>query len=313
MATVIETKELWRGVGGRYGGPTEMNYVRRFRLTTDERTTDPDDILESGALPPLDSDSKCGRRVVGYNWDISHEAPLVWFVEVEYSDRPRDLRKVNYNPDPRLRPLVVEIAPTERQKAIERTPNGDWITNSAGDPFERGVVIDDARLVFRCKKNISPIWGADGTQQLIDEAKSMGNNNCVNSDRISFSPDTSLYGEFVFNEKQVLYKFRGLSEVREEACVQYQEWTYELHVATTNDGVFWERDLLDIGYNEKRLRVGKQRIVLSDGRHPTVPQLLDGDGHWLGPEATRQQAKSIPYDVYKAVPFGTGWLPGVTD
>lgn len=225
------------------------------------------------AVSPTDTDS--GARVVDIDPRPLDDGGYNWEVDVTYSSKFDDSAALN-------NPLS---APAEFSGSFARYSapfvkdiiSGFAVRNSAGEPFNPPVEVDDSRPVFTIKRN----EGGYNLQRAIDYQDS------VNSDVfLGIGAGLVKISNISFNRK-----FHN--------ALEYYEITYEFECRREG----WYVDILDIGLNEY-IPPATTLTPIYDTNG--VPQLLNGQGRRLTPGLA---PVFLSYSAYKRRAFGPLGLP----
>ncbi len=206
--------------------------------------------------------------------------PFVWIAKVTWASLVLSRRAANTSADPSkrnenplLRPAIVSFGTERFQKAATVDINGKAILNSAGDPFETGVLYDDFRPTFTVTRNV-PSWSiADWmtATNRVNENTFLG----ISSGRVRL---VNLTGQESFENDTPFYIKTGT-----------------FHVSSAAN---WVIDVLDCGYQGKTGLGNKFAISLPDGTKPSTPVRLDGAGTPLNPGDPSHFVGFEIYDTY---------------
>lgn len=237
--------------GGRKANNTlgVRTYTRVFKFETSDQAEDAWDVGSHANAP-----------VIG---DVFHDAWCKsvspennhpwkgWIITAEYSSE-RELAT-----DPTADPAVVKITTEQFQKEATETNTGDAICNSAGDPFDPPIMMDDSRRVAHISKNMSghPSWILDYS-------------DVVNSDSFVLKGITYTAGQGKVQRVSI-----GEQQVRNG--VPFVVVDIEIHLQKNG----WPIDRMDAGFREVTYGGGMSNIRNSeDGELPAAPVPLDGSG-----------------------------------
>ena len=282
--TITAVKELWQGREGEWT-EDQRSYTRVFRVETDYKYHHAGDIETHGQIPkigtpyPADYNARC-VSVVPRSESFS---PYIWLTTCVY----RTKSKEEGSPpefDPTSDRAVIRWNTEIYQKVCDRafwgTSTADGadppplnapprplvgVVNSAGDPFDPPVMIDDCRFGVSVTKNLSvvPPW-------------ILGYINAINH--------RDVWIDNVKVPKRCL-KVMSMSvgDWSERNWTSYREVNVAFSVDVTQSEEGYDghvRAVLDAGFREKGgIRVAtRKNIVNDDGSRITSPALLDGNG-----------------------------------
>jgi hypothetical protein len=168
------------------------------------------------------------------------------------------------DPNPLQRPPILSFTTERFQRPVFKDKKGKAVVNSAGDPFETPLLVDDFRPTVTISRNVAS-WSITEWRNAI---------NCVNdSPFLGFDIGdvklADLTGQSQFENNQYFYTKTGVFHVTND----------------TENG--WLAEVLDCGY-QKLLSVDadgheiKREIFLAGGTKPSSPVQLDGTGGVLG-------------------------------
>lgn len=210
---------------------------------------------------------------------ISNYAPFAgWKAVVTYSNE-REIRD-----NPLDEPARISWDGEEFQKPAVKDKNGDAILNSAGDPYDPPVMVDDTRIAATITKNVAsvPEWW-------------LSYKDAVNSD--AFVLDGLPIPEGVAKLKR-----QSISEMQTQNDVDYYTVTLVMHF--NEDG--WKATPLDAGFRRIYSGTSRELITLEneDGEkeYPPAPVPLDGSGVELA-DPTPDTAIYREHEVYNKKPF----------
>jgi hypothetical protein len=157
---ILSFAELFDGRDGDSEVADGRRYVRRYRVLTDNPYDGPNTIKSALGI-------RYGDRYVGlsatendqYSYIESIDAAqedgdsLGWIVTVSYG--PFDALTAGGGPtnNPLLMPMEVEWSYRNQEVVAQYDNNGTPITNTAGDPFDPPIVIDDPRPILTIVRN----------------------------------------------------------------------------------------------------------------------------------------------------------------
>lgn len=217
------------------------------------------------------------------------ETGMLWEVSVtadsEMPDPPRDQE------NPLDRPPEVSWSFAQFQRVAEKDMAGNAILNSAGQPFDPPIQVDDSRPVCDIERN----------EDTFDPNIVFAYKDAINSDALDIGGLTVLPGQA---------KMSNIGARRQFENSQYY-WKVNYQIQVKADG--WALSILDQGWY-KTGNNGKPTPCLDDqGNEVTSPVLLDGNGGQLTlPPAPAGQPGGPffkTFDVYPELPFAALALP----
>ena len=206
---------------------------------------------------------------------------LSWLVTADYGPYDAGL----FGSNPVEWPIKVTFKGQMREQVIYYDQAGNELTNSAGEPWQDPVTVDDPRFTMTVTRN-----------ELIS----------------TFALNTSYtYGGTLnlleWNTITALWCKMGIIDTGEPTYdsnnqVYYYVVTYPIEISRTG----WAREVLDRGYNYLD-GSGNLLPILIKGQKPDEPQLLDGSGHVLTP--AEFTAHGGPYSITSNVIPAIDWTP----
>jgi hypothetical protein len=281
-------------VNGRARGAYEAERFKRtysqpYLVQTDSMLTGAVEVLITSGLPgglpvmystfqdPSGSYVDTGAFLVKLNPSQRSDNPFLWDVEAIYESE--GLRPEQFVKSPFDRPTVQTATMQKFQKPAVIDQNGLAYVNSAGDPFDPPIEVDDSRPVLQLKRN-EPTF--DYTLPLVYK-------DAINADPfLGISPGSC--------------KCQAINSVgpQFENGVLYWEVTYEFEIRLEG----WNLQVLDRGY--RYLNSGALTPILINGLPCTTPRLLDGAGGVLSVGGTPKYRTFTPYP---SLPFAPLNLP----
>lgn len=238
----------------------QKRFDKRYRVLTDDALDGLPVVLSASGLPSvfdLYTDPN-GNLVVGcICTDLQasqDENPYVWEVVATFSTLAADPSKQEELPT--RRPPEIRWSTTQYQRVIQQDGIGFPIQNSAREPFDPPVEVDDSRPTLHISRY----------QSSFDPNVMSDYKNAVNSDTFfGFAPGTVMC--------------KGISAASHyENGVFCWKVDYEFHMRP--DG--WQLKLLDQGYRTFNRDTNKwETIIASDGTLLSSPTLLNGYGKEL--------------------------------
>lgn len=242
-------------------------------------------------LPPsgkMDLGSWC-RRVEA----TPTESDYVWEVKCNYSSRLEkgDKRPDQQNENPMLRPIEIEFGTNRVSRPFEYDRLGYPVTNSAGEPFDPPVMMDEKILTIRISKN-KATYDQGYHSNFIDSLNSdrwmgflRGQVKCVDI-------RASLQWEGSFAFFRVTYMF----EAKQARIPKNCRWGNKKDKIGKRVELSWCEFILDRGYRElyfdEDTEEYKLRPIINPDGIGTVstPALLNGEGEAiLQPMARRTE------------------------
>lgn len=248
-------------------------YTRAFRFETSLQSEDAWDV---GSHPDAPYIGQAYRDA----WCISVTPACTdpwkgWTITAEYSSE-REL-----NIDPTQDAMQIRVYTEQFQKPAVFDKDGNKIVNSAGDPFDPPLMMDDSRRVISLVRNVAayPAWV-------------LSYQDAVNSDTFTVRGITYAVG---------VGKVQSVSLSDAQIRNGYPFYTLEVLIHLQKNG--WILQPLDAGFRE--IGYGGDLINIlnqGDDERPSAPVPLDGDGHALAnPSTTNNVLLSFP--AYETAPF----------
>lgn len=270
-------------------GPVRK-YFRFFRAVTDDQKDGPKIVLQAGAIPKLGNVYSCGNETDTGAWCINREAnqtsgeTKIWDVDVEYSSKLDLSSEEQSDPEqqenPLDRPTQIKGKFAQFQRSIDKDLDGIAVVNSARQPFDPPVVIDDSRPVIEMTRN----------EASLDFTLLATYQDAINQDTfLGFPPYTC---------KLIIPTF----DQHFENGVFFWTITYEIHIRRE---LWHPLQVLDQGYY--KLVAGSPEVITdANGKTLTAPRLLDGAG---SPLASGASPVYMNFKPYKILPFAALSLP----
>lgn len=218
------------------------------------------------------------------------EDGLQWQVTLGYS-----WYNVNYagggpSQSPLLMPIDVSWGLRDHETVLDVDVNGNAVVNTAGDPFDPPVVIDDPRLVMTVVRN----------ESVFNIGWVVAYRNAVNSDPFAgFDP--------LFSK---VLNISSKSQWHQDAGWYYQT-TYEFEFLTSqinnNTSNGYRQNLVSQGFRAISSVTGKPYQITLKGQPVNAPMLLDKNGFLQGVNdppyfVTYQGYPELPFDVFQFDP-----------
>lgn len=278
---VISCNEIYDGRGARFEVQFDSNgrgkWIRSaqktYQVITDSAFTDEFTVLSATGLPLAGSrhPSQLGVYAMGFEAQPDgSEDGMGWVITVSYGIFDPD--KTQENPlDERPR-LSWDRAQFER--VVEKDTGGNAILNSAGDPFDPPVTLDDSRPVLTITRN----------EASFDTTLAESYKDCVNTDVFFGWPAGQVKVGAITAEEQ-------WSDYLNDTYVVVK---YEFHFNPNG----WQKSILDQGYRAKS--GATRKLILIDGQPATSPVPLDGSGAQLSATGT---PVFLAFTVYPTAAF----------
>jgi hypothetical protein len=257
------------------------SYTRTFRLTTSAKTERAYHVGSHASLPVIGEvhPDDAGAWCTTLNVDPS-DPWKGWTVTAEYSTE-RELAE-----DPTADPAEITWGYEQFQKPAVTNYAGQAIVNSAGDPFDPPIMIDDSRPYVTISKNLAsvPVW-------------IMTYQDAVNSS--SFVVDGVTVGAG-------LAKMQNITVTRGQSRngISFRTVTFSIHLQKQG----WQSRQLDAGFREVTYSGELQNIRNpGDDELPAAPVPLNGSGMALeNPSpSTAQYRVDVVYEAkdFSALPL----------
>lgn len=251
-------------------------YSRQFLLETTARTDGPYAVGSNASLPRIGTVHNEDSTAYCVNLSVSNAKPWKWWiVTADYSSE----REITENPLSEPAAITWTSEQFQKRAVIDRDGNG--IVNSAGDPFDPPLMMDDSRRVVTISKNLAVVPSWILTYQ-----------DAVNSS--SFTVDGITIGAGYAKVQSVT-----VGEKQKRNGTAFRVVTLVIHLQKTG----WALTHEDVGFRETNY-AGEMVNILNDGdsERPTAPVALDGAGmHQANPTAATIEVRS--FDVYEQKDF----------
>lgn len=249
-------------------------YTRAFKFETTEETEDAWDV---GSHPNAPVIGQAFRDA----WCISSTPTCTdpwkgWTITAEYSSA------LEMNVDPTQDAMQIRVYTEQFQKPAVFDKNGNKIVNSAGDPFDPPLMMDDSRRVISLVRNVAayPSWV-------------LSYQDAVNSDSFTVRGITYAAG---------VGKVQSVSISDGQIRNGYAFYTLEVLIHLQKNG--WILQPLDVGFRELDYAGTSIINILNpgDNERPSAPVPLDGAGRALADPSTTNNVL-LSYSVYDTQPF----------
>jgi hypothetical protein len=291
---ITQVKEHWSGRSGNIDDKFTREYMRVFLVKSDTNYDAAFNVRSDVRIPRIwDSyvtvnESDAAALCQKIECEQFADEPQFWKVSCRYSTKIADQTQQTENPLDK--PADISWDVEQGQIALDRAVvadsalsygysySGDLIANSAGDPYDPPVTIEDARMILTITRN-----EATFSAQLAYDYT-----NTINSDDFFGAPAHT-------------WKCEGISGRRRfERNVLFWEVTYKFKWNPNT----WKLKILDAGLREKVS--GVLRPITDGGRPVTQPALLASTGAKLAVGGTPNHKS---FDVYFPKAFGGLRLP----
>ena len=303
---VTAVHELWTGRDGEWT-EDQRSYTRVFRVETNDKADHAGIIETHGQIPkigtpfPADYNARC----VSVSPRSESFSPYIWLTTCVYRSKGKDEGSppefdptsdravIRWNTEVYQRvchkaywSTTTAEAADPRPPAAPATPE-IGVVNSAGDPFDPPVMIDDCRFGVTVTKNLSYV-----PVELLDYV------NSINDDEVTID-------NVDIGKRRLKVMSVAVSDWKERNWTDYREVSVAFSVATVDH----IPQQLDQGFREKfdktidgdRLS-RRKNIDNEDGGHLNAPILLDGEGHKLD-DPTLDNAVFVELGVYPEEDF----------
>lgn len=270
---VISVESIPEGWAGNWDKQRQRTYKRKFRVETDSRDDGPVTIrLATTGAPPVplvprigskyfvtsteqDAGSFCSN--VATDFEDLTPLGLSWILTFDYA--PFDFSL--FGNDPTAWPILITFGSAKYERIVTVDQDGNPILNSAGDPFESPVTIDESRSIITVQRNelVKYVEGTGGFNPLLAELyRDTVNNELWNG----------------FEAKTV--KCSSITTGAPQYDSNNEVWYYQVTYVFEIDRDAWTKRLLDQGYNV--ISAGVRKPYLLGGQKPEEPILLNGSG-----------------------------------
>lgn len=213
------------------------------------------------------------------------DSGVQWTATVKYG--PYDTSQFGSDPTSWL--IKVSFGGDRLDKVVQFDQAGNPIRNSAGDPFDPPVTIDDSRVTMTVTRNelvsYNPTTGAG-----FNPATPFTFNDTTNS---------AIWNGFAIGTVKLGIITTSEPQYDSNAHVYYYTVTYPF----TFNRAGWIKNLLDCGCNQLDSSSPPRPIPITNNGQPiTEPVNLDGSGHRLVSTGT---PVTLPTNVYNAVDWSS--------
>lgn len=254
----------------------QRTYERTFTVTTD----DPDDgpATVAAALPVgigdsyvCRNDSDPGSFCQSIDVECTTDDGKGWTAVARYGPYDANLEPAN----PVERPIKVSWSFARFERPVIVDLDGVPVLNSAGDPFDPPLTIDDSRPILTIVRN----------EQGFDPLLAYQFKDAVNADAF-------------WGVGPGIVKVLDISDelTKDPDIGWYHVVTYQFEF--NPDG--WQAHIADLGYRELNL-TNELVPILFKGVPATVPARLNGEGGYL--EDPDAETVFLDFNVYRSLPF----------
>lgn len=283
---VISFAEIWNGrrAAASLDKFITREYTRVFRVITNDPKDEPWVVGSATGLPILFDPYQGQNGAIDLNSRAlrieprqSEDDPYIWEVVIEYGTKFENFDPANYETggyeNPILRPPDIRWSFVSFQKPIDKDLLGNAIVNSAQDPYDPPVTVDDHRPVLTYERN----------ELVFDPELAIAYMDAVNTDVFL----GALPGQA---------KVAGIEAVRVfEHNLFFWRVNYEIHFRREG----WDLIIINRGYHY--LDAGESKAINDKfGQPVSSPKLLTAAGAVL-PQGGTPTDKT--FKVYKELPF----------
>ena len=259
-------------------------YTRVFVVKTNNKNDGSQTVGNAAGLPRrgdayvAGTDSDVGARCVGLEPRQLDAGGLNWEVTVNYSSKS-DSQADN----PLARPSEKNFTFAKYQKVFEKDiATGNPVCNSAGDPFDPPIDIDDSRPIITIRRNEASFSGAIAIDY----------QDAVNTD---------VFLGFAVG----IVKVSNISATsKRENDTDFYEVTYEFECRREG----WKIEVLDVGFESLETGGTKKEILDANKNHRSHPAKLNGSGQPLANQGPGF-GTFLTFNAYKTKPFAPLGLP----
>jgi hypothetical protein len=248
-------------------------YSRAFHFSTSTDAEDAWDVGSHPNAPIIGSTFRDGYCISSTPQCVSGR--FAWRIDAEYSS------EYEVTEDPTAEPARITVSTEQFQKPAVVDKAGNKINNSAGDPFDPPLMIDDSRRVISVSKNLAthPSW-------------ILSYQDTVNSDSFTVQGITYTAG------KGKLQRVSISNELSRNGTT-YFVVQFEIHLQKNG----WLLQPLDAGFRERDYSGDLINILNpGDSEEPSAPVPLDGSGSALDNPSFANNV-TLSFDVYETAVF----------
>jgi hypothetical protein len=278
-------------------------YQRKFRCITTQQSDGPNVVLGQFGLKygdiynPSYNVNEADVFACANQIDCEPEGNdgTQWIVTIHYGWYNANQAGGGADQNPLNMPIEVSWSLRDHETVLDTDQNGNPVLNTAYDPYDPPIVIDDPRLVMTVVRN----------EPKFNIAWVLAYRNAVNNDQFGGFPPLTC---------KVL-NISSRSQWHQDAGWYYQT-TYEFEFLTasidydTNTG--YRKRIISQGFRAISSVTGKPYHITLKGVPISSPMLLDSNGYLLGPNATPywqtfQAYPELPFAVFQ---FDPGAISG---
>lgn len=275
--SVIEVSEVYQR-SGTQNQDWKRTYSRQWQVITNNHADGPVTVRESvpvriGNVFECGNDVDLGAYCTSINASCTAVDGLQWEVTAEYGPYDANVAPAN----PVERPIEISWGFDQFQRVAERDANDDPIVNSAGEPFDPPVMIDDSRSVLTITRNESTY-----------------------NDELAADFKDSINLDVFWGKAPGTVKVMMISAQlkRDQDIGWYWVVTYQFQV----DKNGWKRPLVDIGMRQLSVSGTAYEPILINGVPISAPALLNGEGR---ANAADDEPVLLYFDTYKEREFAS--------
>ncbi len=278
----------WAATAGR-------SYQRKFRCLTNSQNDGPNTVLGQFVLTygdyytPQYNSKEADIFAAVDSLDVEPEGDdgTAWIITLHYGWYDVNYAGGGPNQNPLLMPIDVSWSLRDHETVLDTDQNQNPVLNTAGDPYDPPIVIDDPRLVMTVVRN----------EAQFNVAWVLSYRNAVNSDPFAGFPPLAC---------KVL-NISSKSQWHQDAGWYYQT-TYEFEFLTaqidydTQTG--YRKRIISQGFRAISVVTGKPYHITLKGVPINSPMLLDENGYLLTPSQapyyqTFQAYPELPFSVFQ--------------
>lgn len=329
-------REVGTGRTGLQSNTLERSYVRIFMVEMTSINDNSKTVLAEPTLPQLYAayQPPGGEADMG-SWCYERRAEnqpntTIWKVTLNYSNR-LDRPDLNQFVPPLDRPAEVSWDSTTISIPIQYDVFGNLIENSAGDPFDPPVSIEESRIILRMTKNLStfdPLFYLNYHNKVNDRVWTVNDGLGLWTFKARQVKCKKFSAYKAFEDGGYFAKVTGEFEIRRTRRVRNEDGglgdTLPLKaqivvpdgevvpIEDDRNSIAWTTFLLDRGFREiaqvPRPTAGQKVPILDlqTSMALSIPSLLDGNGHKLTVGA---DPFYVAYETLESINFNVLSLP----
>jgi hypothetical protein len=281
---VLKVDELFEGRGGQWTADQGRKWNRTFRVLTNAVTDGPRTAIVAVGISIGDQYIPSSNSV---EWDLDAYATQItatneegdqlgWIVTVEYSWFSANIAGGGAYQNPLAMPIDVSWSFRNQEIVAEYDNNGNAVLNTANDPFDPPLVIDDPRPLLTVVRN-EPTYNIPLVYQY---------RNAVNADSFAgFDPAMAR-----------VIQISGKSAFHQDAG-WYWAVTYEFEF---NPPLGYQPQVLNMGMRKISQTTNQPVPIILNGLPITKPMLLTKAGNLAKPT---DPPYFIQFTMYPSLPF----------